>query len=56
MITMEFLQIGSQKFLVKNFVIICIEFSVVGSEDDYEYMSNATVTENSEKKYVLYFM
>ena len=56
MITMEFLQIGSQRFFVKNFVLYNIEFSVVDSEDNYEYMSNVTVTEYSKKKYVSYLM
>ena len=53
---MELLQIGSQRFFVKNFCFTYIEFSVVDSEDNYEYMSNVTVSEFSRKTYVSYLM
>ena len=42
MTTIELLQIHSQRFFVKNICFIYIEFSVVDSEDNYEYVSNVT--------------
>ena len=58
MMTMIFLQIGNQKLFVKYYVSMYnfMEFSVVDTVGDYKYVNNITVTENSRKKYILYFI